>query len=299
MIESAFEAVEQSSKILRLDLTSEEFAAFAESHDFSEEAVSAVAQVMSYLGEKKIQTTIRTILKMSRLPLKAPKTFENFDFNLIKGRDVDRLKALPSLSALYAHRNLAFIGPAGTGKTHLAQAFGYECCQRGFKTYFIVIVSSDPEKVPVAFPQLDCTGQLSIHSTCPKEHTHPMVFQLFAGHIMTQRGIPLIHQANQSENLFSALLVLRQQGHNIAVISIQTIYGQSVEQADLFTLSLPFCPQIGKHRISIRDRYGVAAGISAHANQLVRLDHRKFFRITAVGMQFNPIHGHSPIPKFD
>lgn len=137
MTESAFEAVEQSSKILRLDLTSDEFAAFAESHDFSEEAVSAVAQVMSYLGEKKIQTTIRTILKMSRLPLKAPKTFENFDFNLIKGRDVDRLRALPSLSALYAHRNLAFIGPAGTGKTHLAQAFGYECCQRGFKTYFI------------------------------------------------------------------------------------------------------------------------------------------------------------------
>ena len=74
MTESAFEAVEQSSKILRLDLTSDEFAAFAEAHDFSEEAVSAVAQVMSYLGEKKIQTTIRTILKMSRLALKAPKT---------------------------------------------------------------------------------------------------------------------------------------------------------------------------------------------------------------------------------
>ena len=35
------------------------------------------------------------------------------------------------------HRNLAFIGPAGTGKTHLAQAFGYSCCQHGMKTYFI------------------------------------------------------------------------------------------------------------------------------------------------------------------
>ncbi len=41
------------------------------------------------------------------------------------------------MSAIYAHRNLAFIGPAGTGKTHLAQAFGYACCQRGIKAYFI------------------------------------------------------------------------------------------------------------------------------------------------------------------
>lgn len=74
---------------------------------------------------------------MSRLPLKNPKTFENFDFSVIKGRDVERLKNVSSLSAVYAHRNLAFIGPAGTGKTHLAQAFGYECCQQGLKTYFI------------------------------------------------------------------------------------------------------------------------------------------------------------------
>ena len=57
---------------------------------------------------------------MSRLPLKDPKTFANFDFSMIKGRDVKRLQSLPSLSAIYARRNLAFIGP-----------------QRGIKTYFI------------------------------------------------------------------------------------------------------------------------------------------------------------------
>ena len=47
------------------------------------------------------------------------------------------LTATLDAKAAYAHRNLAFIGPAGTGKTHLAQAFGYECCQQGLKTYFI------------------------------------------------------------------------------------------------------------------------------------------------------------------
>ena len=94
-------------------------------------------ELFHHLAEKKQATTVHTLLKMSRLPLKNPKTFENFDFSVIKGRDVERLKNVSSLSAVYAHRNLAFIGPAGTGKTHLAQAFGNECCQQGLKTYFI------------------------------------------------------------------------------------------------------------------------------------------------------------------
>ncbi|MBQ9075078.1 MAG: ATP-binding protein [Mogibacterium sp.] len=41
---------------------------------------------------------------------------------------------MPALNAIRAHKNLAFIGPPGTGKTHLAQAYGYECCQNGLKT---------------------------------------------------------------------------------------------------------------------------------------------------------------------
>lgn len=74
---------------------------------------------------------------MRRLPLKNPKTFDNVNFSLIKGRDANKLKTLLSLSAIYARRNLAFIGSAETGKAHLAQAFGYACCQRGIKTYFL------------------------------------------------------------------------------------------------------------------------------------------------------------------
>ncbi len=85
------------------------------------------------MQRKKIETTVHTLLKMIRLPLKDPKTFSNFDFSVIKGWDANRLKMLPSLSAINAHRNLEFLGSAGTGKTHLAQAFGYECFQRGLR----------------------------------------------------------------------------------------------------------------------------------------------------------------------
>ena len=137
MSDSVYELVEQSCQTLRLDLSTLEFAKLAEEYNFTEAQLQAVSQVLEYLRQKKVDTTIHTLLKMSRLPLKDPKTFENFDFSVIKGRDTNRLKNLPSLSAIYAHKNLAFIGPAGTGKTHLAQAFGYECCQRGIKTYFI------------------------------------------------------------------------------------------------------------------------------------------------------------------
>lgn len=54
-----------------------------------------------------------------------------------KGKHTERLKTLSDLNSIRAHKNIAFIGPPGTGKTHLAQAYGYECCQNGFKTYFI------------------------------------------------------------------------------------------------------------------------------------------------------------------
>ena len=137
MKETIFEQVASAASVLKLDLSAEEFALFAEDREFSEAGMEAVQMLLGYLSEKKQQTTIQTLLKMSRLPTKAPKTFENFDFSLLKGKDVERLKVLSSLNAIYSHRNLAFIGPAGTGKTHLAQAFGYACCQHGLKTYFI------------------------------------------------------------------------------------------------------------------------------------------------------------------
>lgn len=74
---------------------------------------------------------------MSRLPNKVPKTFDSFDFGRIQGRDANALKKLPALSNLHARKNVAFIGPQGIGKTHLAQAYGHACCLEGHKTYYL------------------------------------------------------------------------------------------------------------------------------------------------------------------
>lgn len=137
MTEFSYENIEKSIEVLRLNLSMTELAKLSEEHALTPEQMATIDMLLEHLREKKIQTTISTLLKMSRLPLKNPKTFDNFDFSIIKGKDADRVRSLSSLAAIHAHKNLAFIGPAGVGKTHLAQAFGYECCQQGLKTYFI------------------------------------------------------------------------------------------------------------------------------------------------------------------
>ena len=93
----------------------EEMRASMGDNAYSMESVSVVNEVFEYICTKKEQATIQMLMRTSRLPLKHAKTFENFDFSVLKGKDIERLKSLPSLAPIYAHRNLAFIGPAGTG----------------------------------------------------------------------------------------------------------------------------------------------------------------------------------------
>lgn len=95
MTQTVFEKMKTAISVLKLDFTTEEFATFADDQELSEEAIEAVQAVFSYISEKKQQTTVQTLLKLSRLPKKEPKTFENFDFSLLKSRDLDRIRACP------------------------------------------------------------------------------------------------------------------------------------------------------------------------------------------------------------
>ena len=122
---------------LGLPLEPAELATLASDHDMGDAELSALAVTLGYLAEKRRLASIETLLRLSRLPRKEPKTFDNFDFSRIQGRDAGALSKLPALADLYARRNVAFIGPGGIGKTHLSQAYGRECCLRGLKTYYI------------------------------------------------------------------------------------------------------------------------------------------------------------------
>ena len=118
-------------------ISPEEVAELAVRSDMGEGELAALEAVFDYLADKHHDQVIETLLRLSRLPQKAPKTFEGFDFGRIRGRDASALRKLPALANLHARKNLAFIGPGGIGKTHLAQAYGRECCLNGFKTYYL------------------------------------------------------------------------------------------------------------------------------------------------------------------
>ena len=137
MNDSVFEQIQRVADYLRLELTAQEMASFSMTHGLSEDGIQAVAVVLEHLKNKKEHQIISTLLRMSRLPLREPKTFANFDFERLHGKQANALKDLPTLNALYAHKNLALIGPPGVGKTHLAMAYGRACCERGLKCYFL------------------------------------------------------------------------------------------------------------------------------------------------------------------
>ena len=137
MNDSFFEEIHAASRILGYELSAEELARISQEENMGESELKAIDAVFRYMKEKKTDAIISMLLKTSRLPLKEPKTFENFDFDNLHGKSIETLKNLQTLSALYARKNIAFIGPPGVGKTHLAMAFGRACCIQGFKTYFI------------------------------------------------------------------------------------------------------------------------------------------------------------------
>ena len=137
MTESVIDKIQACTDTLKLTAYAGKLPVFLEAESMSPDQLDAVYKVLAHLSEQKNETIIQTLLKMSRLPLKEPKTFDGFDFSHVHGKQVDALKNLPSLTAVYAKKNLAFIGPQGVGKTHLAMAYGRECCMRGMKTYFL------------------------------------------------------------------------------------------------------------------------------------------------------------------
>ena len=139
MNEAMMESIQESCAVLHLNLTGKEFAAMVTEQSLSEETVNAMEQLLLHLRERKRQATVQTrhyfVSAVCRYEILGPSI--TLISPLSTAKIPGNLKQLRTLSAVYAHKNIALIGPPGTGKTHLAQAFGYSCCQNGLKTYFI------------------------------------------------------------------------------------------------------------------------------------------------------------------
>lgn len=137
MLEDLYSKIDTAFKTLKLNYTSRALAQLALAKNLNEEQILAISIMLDDLVEKRHIVAVDTLVKLSRLPVKNPKTFANYDFSLVHGKNPEVLQNLSALSEVYADTNIALIGPAGVGKTHLAQAYGRACCEAGMKTYFI------------------------------------------------------------------------------------------------------------------------------------------------------------------
>jgi DNA replication protein DnaC len=73
-------------------------------------------------------------IKAARFP--ARKALEDFDFDHARGLKRDQIAHLGGLDFITAKENVIFLGPPGTGKTHLATGIAIRACQAGHRVLF-------------------------------------------------------------------------------------------------------------------------------------------------------------------
>jgi DNA replication protein DnaC len=73
-------------------------------------------------------------IRAARFP--ARKSLEEFDFDHARGIKRDQIAHLGTLDFVTGTENVIFLGPPGTGKTHLATALGIRACQAGHRVLF-------------------------------------------------------------------------------------------------------------------------------------------------------------------
>jgi DNA replication protein DnaC len=73
-------------------------------------------------------------IRQARFP--ARKSLEEFDYDHARGLKRDLVAHLGTLDFVVARENVVFLGPPGTGKTHLAIGLSIRACQAGHRVLF-------------------------------------------------------------------------------------------------------------------------------------------------------------------
>jgi DNA replication protein DnaC len=73
-------------------------------------------------------------IRAARFP--ARKSLEEFDFDHARALKRETIAHLGTLDFVTARENVVFLGPPGTGKTHLAIGLGIRACQAGHRVLF-------------------------------------------------------------------------------------------------------------------------------------------------------------------
>jgi DNA replication protein DnaC len=102
------------------------------------EEEAGYAAFLERLAELELQRrraqAIERRLKQARFPV--VKELDPFDFTAAPRVGKKRIEGLARCGFIDQRSNLVFVGPPGTGKTHLSIALGREACRRGYKVRF-------------------------------------------------------------------------------------------------------------------------------------------------------------------
>jgi len=102
--------------------------------------ISALEAIDTLLSEEltlRENSRIKTALRMGRLG--TIKTLAGFDFSFQPSLDRDRILTLAQLGFVARGEVVHFLGPPGTGKSHLATALGVEAVKAGRGVYFCTL----------------------------------------------------------------------------------------------------------------------------------------------------------------
>jgi DNA replication protein DnaC len=100
-------------------------------------ALEAIDILLSEELTLRENSRIKTALRMGRLG--TIKTLAGFDFSFQPSLDRDRILTLAQLGFVARGEVVHFLGPPGTGKSHLATALGVEAVKAGRSVYFCTL----------------------------------------------------------------------------------------------------------------------------------------------------------------
>jgi DNA replication protein DnaC len=88
--------------------------------------------------ELRVQLEARAKAALKRSQIFPLTSLDAYDFDYPKSIDKDVVLRAASLEFIAEKTNVVFVGPSGTGKTHLANAIGQLACLRGHRTRFVL-----------------------------------------------------------------------------------------------------------------------------------------------------------------
>lgn len=75
--------------------------------------------------------------RINRAKFEEKKTLEELRFDKYPVKVQQDIRELSTGHYLQQNQHILIVGPTGTGKTHLAQAFGHQACRQGYSVHFI------------------------------------------------------------------------------------------------------------------------------------------------------------------